>query len=194
MEGIPSIEGGLARGQIQNVGLTCSDETMFRHTPAQVSFPGPAIPGFVRVAEPGERDGGSVTLRYVGIRVTNLERSVGFYTELLGLVEERRGTMSHGGVWVTLIDPESGQRIELNWYPPGSRYDVPYVPGEGLDHLGFQVPDALALYKELLAKGVPSAHQPWNEGDEEVVCYVKDPDDNWVELYTRYQDSLTGLA
>ena len=128
-----------------------------------------------------------MTLLYFGIRVTDLERSLQFYTKLMGLKEERRGTMSHGGVWVHLVDPESRQRLELNWYPHGSPYDVEYVPGEGLDHLGFRVPDALALYKGLLSKGVPSAHEPWMEKDEEIICYVKDPDGNWVEVYTRFE-------
>jgi catechol 2,3-dioxygenase-like lactoylglutathione lyase family enzyme len=38
-----------------------------------------------------------MVLRYFGIRVTDLERSVKFYTELLGLKEVRHGTMRHGG-------------------------------------------------------------------------------------------------
>ncbi len=41
-------------------------------------------------------------LEYFGIRVTNLERSLAFYTELFGLKEVRRGTPPSMGVDVEL--------------------------------------------------------------------------------------------
>ncbi len=70
----------------------------------------------------------------------------------------------------------------MNWYPPGSKFAVPYVPGEGLDHIGFQVEDVEASYRELLARGAtetgvgPSDTEGWQ-------AYVEDPDGNWIELY-----------
>ena len=39
-------------------------------------------------------------LRYFGIKVSNLEKSLSFYTDLLGLKKVRQGTMRHGGKWV----------------------------------------------------------------------------------------------
>jgi catechol 2,3-dioxygenase-like lactoylglutathione lyase family enzyme len=80
-------------------------------------------------------------LGYAGIRVQELDRSVAFYTKGAGLEELRRGAMAHGGVWVLLGDPSSAQRLELNWYPPGSEFASPYSPREGRNHLGFRVAD-----------------------------------------------------
>ncbi len=80
-------------------------------------------------------------LDYAGIRVQDLDRSVRFYTEAVGLREISRGTMDHGGTWVLLQDPISRQNLELNWYPPRSKYDAPYTVGEGLDHIGFRMAD-----------------------------------------------------
>ncbi len=37
--------------------------------------------------------------------------------------------MSHGGIWVELKSPGSPQRLELNWYPPGSRFHTRYRKG-----------------------------------------------------------------
>jgi len=122
-------------------------------------------------------------LQYFGIRVTNLERSLKFYMEGLGLKEERRGKMSHGGIWVNLEDPATKQRLELNYYPPGNRFATPYTPGEGLDHIGFKVKDARKEFARLVAMGAQVAIEPWQESDHEVVSYVKDPDGNWVEVY-----------
>lgn len=125
-----------------------------------------------------------MVLRYFGVRVTELDRSLRFYTELLGLRKVRAGKMSHGGRWVLLQDPRSRQRLELNWYPPDSAYSVPYVPGEGLDHIGFRVSDARSVYKKLLGKGVPSALSPEDKNGVKGVFYVKDPDGNWVEFFS----------
>ncbi|MEE9592010.1 MAG: VOC family protein [Thermoplasmata archaeon] len=125
-------------------------------------------------------------LRYFGIRVTDLDRSVKFYTDLLGLKETSRGSMSEygggRGDWVLLKDETSGQRLELNAYPEGSRWHAPYEPGEGLDHIGFVVDDVPAAYKKLVAGGAgPTDIDPAStEGHQ---AFVTDPDGNWIELF-----------
>ncbi len=128
-------------------------------------------------------------LSYVGIRATNLERSVKFYSELFGLKEVTRGdnTPIGGGIYVLLKDQRSGQKLELNWYPSTSRYNFPYTPGEGLDHIAFRVNSVKETVTELMTKGVqvadPSAsHTPVGSEGYHVV-YIRDPDGNWIELY-----------
>ena len=124
-------------------------------------------------------------LKYFGIRVTNIDNSYKFYTEALGLKEVNRGDMSQygggRGSWILLGDPLTGQQLELNQYPKGSKYDVPYSPGEGLDHVGFVVSDVAKKYRELLTKGAsPTEITP--ESTEGWQACVKDPDGNWIEL------------
>jgi lactoylglutathione lyase len=121
-------------------------------------------------------------LVYVGIRVTDLERSIRFYTRGLGLVETKRGRMSHGGLFVELVDPETKAQLELNWYPPGSAYDAPFVPGEGLDHMGFEVGDARATIARLAAMGARVAVEPWLEEGRYWIGFVEGPDGEWVEV------------
>ena len=136
-------------------------------------------------------------LSYVGIRVTNMERSLKFYTRFFGLKEIVRGDNSPfgGGVYALLRDEMSGQRLELNWYPPTSPYGGDYVPGEGLDHVAFKVDNVPETLKALAAEGVefveidPKLGEPnprgfpgWFE-----VAYVKDSDGNWIELYQHAQ-------
>ena len=126
-------------------------------------------------------------LSYFGIRVMDLGRSLKFYTELFGLTEIARGdsTRFGGGAYVLLRDNRSGQRLELNWYPKGSRYDTPYSPGEGLDHIAFKVDDVKKTLQRLATKGVhviePDASYSSREGAW--LSYVTDPDGNWIELY-----------
>lgn len=128
-------------------------------------------------------------LRYSGVRVTDLERSLLFYTKALGLREVSRGDLSQygRGIWVLLRDPTSRQQLELNWYPKGSQFDVPFVIGEGLDHIGFflgPVSEATLrrAYQRLLRQGAgptnvtPATTEGW-------VGYVTDPDGNWIEIF-----------
>ena len=123
-----------------------------------------------------------MSLRYTGIRVTDLDRSLRFYCEGLGLREIGRGRMSHGGQFVGLEDPETHVELELNLYPPGSPYATPYSLGEGLDHLGFVVPDARATIEKLRAMGARVAVEPWHENGRYWIGFVEDPDGIWIEV------------
>ena len=124
-----------------------------------------------------------MVLRYFGIRVTKLERSVEFYTSLLDLRVVRQGKMLQGGKWILMQDPRSHQRLELNWYPAKSSFAAPYVPGEGLDHIGFKVKNPAAAFKRLIARGARSALVPTDRTGVRGIYYVKDPDGNWLEFF-----------
>ncbi len=118
--------------------------------------------------------------RYTGIRVRDLDRSLAFYTKLLGMRVIGRGTMPHGGKYVHLRTPGSTQRLELNWYPKGSRFYTPYRRGEEMDHLAFVVDDVREAFGELVEKGAKVAVDPAHSKGTEV--YMQDPDGIWLEL------------
>lgn len=121
-----------------------------------------------------------IRLYYSGIEVRELRRSLKFYGSL-GLKISHRGTMAHGGKYVHMKDPSSGQRLELNWYPKRSRFYQKYKNGSELDHIGFIVDDAEKWFKLLVRRGARPAARPF--GDEsETLAYVKDPDGIWIEL------------
>jgi lactoylglutathione lyase len=119
-------------------------------------------------------------LYYAGIRVRDLKRSVDFYTKALGMKVVARRTMPHGGKYVHLKSPGSPQRLELNWYPEGSKFFTPYRRGEELDHLAFEVEDARRAFEELVAQGAGVAVSPADSKGTEI--YVTDPDGMWIEL------------
>lgn len=129
---------------------------------------------------------------YFGIRVTDLERSVKFYKEALGLEEVRRGDFSArgGGRLVLLRDRMSGQRLELNWYPEESGFAVRYEPGEGMDHLGVKVESVAETLKALASKGIETVPIPEELARQELsetftlhIGFAKDPDGNWIGFY-----------
>ena len=127
----------------------------------------------------------------VGVRVTDLPRTVRFYTKGLGFQVIRRDDCRNwgGGVTALLRDPRSGQRLELNWYPKQSMFEGPYKKGDELDHLDFTVGavgrGALEkAYRRLLRIGAkPTRFSPvttdgWG-------AMVRDPDGIWVRLGRR---------
>lgn len=141
-------------------------------------------------------------LIYVGVRVSELEPSLRFYSGLLGLEEIRRGggTKEWPPIYVLLRDPESGQKLELNWYPKDHFLAPPYAPGEGLDHVGFRVADVVETLRQMKKAGVKIPKWPaemlremqdaagyksvmWSTGKGHHVAHVLDPDGNYVELY-----------
>ena len=121
-----------------------------------------------------------IRLYYSGIQVRDLSRSLKFY-RYLGLRIKRRGTMSHRGKWVHLMDPKTRQMLELNWYPKGSKFYEKYRNGSELDHIGFIVDDAVKWFDLLVRRGAKPAADPFGDVNE-TLAYVKDPDGIWIEL------------
>lgn len=152
----------------------------------------------------------------VGIRVTNLERSLAFYTTILDLEELKRAS-DDDSAYVLLRDRRSGQRLELNWYAESNPFYAPYVPGEGLDHLEVRVRSLPEFLDRIRAKGiVPSTRKLWvNEPvvakarqdptlsrwvDQDVwvtsnghrIAYLEDPDGNFVCAYDHPEEEWEG--
>ena len=122
-----------------------------------------------------------IRLVYVGIRVRDLQKSIRFYKGTMGMRITRRGTMPHGGKYVALRSPGSRQELELNWYPPRSRFYSKYRRGDELDHIAFGVGNVKATLEKLVAKGVHVAVS-LSEAKGVTEVYVKDPDGIWLEL------------
>ena len=120
--------------------------------------------------------------KYTGIRVRNLQRSLEFYTKTMGFTKViEKGTMHAGGKYMQLQDTESQQVLELNYYPPGTKYYEEYCEGSELDHIAFQSQNVPEDYKKLLAAGATPAIPPWNEGYF-TLAFARDPDGIWIEL------------
>jgi catechol 2,3-dioxygenase-like lactoylglutathione lyase family enzyme len=130
-------------------------------------------------------------LQQVGLRVTNFDRSLRFYTRALGLRIKTRGDTRvwGGGLWVLLEDPRTHRVVELNWYPRGSRFASAYVVGDGVDHLDFTIGAAprSALereYRRLLRQGArPTRYTPATT--DGWMASVRDPDGIWITVGRR---------
>ena len=119
---------------------------------------------------------------YVGIRVTNLQNSIDFYTKLLGMKVAGRGKLEQTkGETVALKSEEGGFTLELNYYEKDSPYNTPYAAGEGLDHLAFKVDNLDKALEETRKAGHRAILEM--KANESRWAYIEDPDGNWIELF-----------
>lgn len=119
---------------------------------------------------------------YVGIRVTNLQKSIDFYTKLLDMkVTGRSKVEQTKGETVGLESEKGGFILELNHYEENSPYNTKYTVGEGLDHLAFKVDDLDKALEEARRAGHRTILQI--KTDASRWAYIEDPDGVWIELF-----------
>jgi lactoylglutathione lyase len=120
-------------------------------------------------------------LIYTGIRVKDLDTSIAFYTKVLGMKQTGRSKVeAAGGEVASLSNQEGGHEIELNYYPPGSKFYTNYAVGEGIDHLAFQVEDLDKALEEASKAGHPPVLEM--KGATSRWAYIQDPNGIYIEL------------
>jgi len=118
--------------------------------------------------------------RYTGIRARDMDRSIDFYTRLLGMeVKFRMKIKETGGRIAILKSPRGSQRLELNWYPKRGLH-ARYRQGDELDHLAFSVRSVDRFLEEHEGE-VKVVLGPYDEGTDRL-AYVTGPDGEWIEL------------
>jgi catechol 2,3-dioxygenase-like lactoylglutathione lyase family enzyme len=150
-----------------------------------------------------------IWLSNFGIRVSDFQRSIDFYTKVFDFEEVAREEYSTGK-YVLFRDRRSKQRFELNWYSEASPFWAPFTSGEAFDHLDVRVKSVLEVLKRLKAIGIePASKKLWR--NQEAVAkiskdsqeaqdinndvwitpngsnqtFIQDPDGNYICLYDR---------
>jgi lactoylglutathione lyase len=120
------------------------------------------------------------------IRVKNLEKSLDFYTRLLGMKLLRKKDYPTGEFTLAFVgygDEADGTVVELtyNW-----GQQEPYDLGSGFGHLAIGVPDIYGVCDVLGKEGVkiPRPPGPMKHGGS-VIAFIEDPDGYKIELIER---------
>ena len=110
------------------------------------------------------------------VRVSNLEQSLDFYCNKLGLKEVRRMEHQAGRFTLVFVAPEGQEdcAIELtyNWDPEQ------YSGGRNFGHVAYEVDDIYALCSKLMKAGV-TINRPPRDGR---MAFIRSPDNISVEL------------
>lgn len=110
------------------------------------------------------------------VRVVDLDKSLAFYVEQLGLVEVNRIDVEAGRFTLVFLatEPDAEAQVELtyNWDSPE------YTGGRNFGHLAYQVDDIYALCQQLMDAGV-TINRPPRDGH---MAFVRSPDGISIEL------------
>jgi lactoylglutathione lyase len=119
-------------------------------------------------------------LNHTRYRVENLEKTISFYKDVLGLTEVRRNKSPRGSELVFLKAPESEELIEICCYPASG----PVVMGPDVTHLAFDVEDLEAFAKHAASKGYPLSDGP-TKTTNGAFAFIDAPEGYEIELIQR---------
>lgn len=119
------------------------------------------------------------------LRVGDLERSVAFYTGVLGMRVLRttdRPEQKYTLAFVGYGDESAQAVLELTYNYGVDRYQI----GDGFGHIAIEVPDAAAACADVRAKGGAVTREAGPvKGGTTVIAFVQDPDGYKIELIQR---------
>jgi lactoylglutathione lyase len=123
------------------------------------------------------------------IRTGDLERSIDFYTNVLGMKLLRRKDYPEGKFTLAFIgygDESKQAAIELTYNWGVDRYDL----GTGFGHIAIEVDDARAYCEQVKLKGgaVTREAGPMKHGTT-VIAFIRDPDGYQIELIEKTSSS-----
>jgi lactoylglutathione lyase len=120
-------------------------------------------------------------LLHTRMRVSDLDETIRFYTEILGLEVIERKTSPRGSHLAFLKVPNSDELIELTSFPPSG----PVKVQEDLVHLAFQVDNLDEAIVSLNAMGVKITDGPTKTSSGSRFIFIDAPDGYEIELIER---------
>ncbi|MFO1074603.1 MAG: VOC family protein [Geminicoccaceae bacterium] len=110
------------------------------------------------------------------VRVTDIDQSLDFYCDKLGLKEVRRHESQQGRFTLIFLaaeeNPDAQVELTYNWDPEA------YTGGRNFGHLAYSVADIYATCQRLMDKGV-TINRPPRDGR---MAFVRSPDGISIEL------------
>lgn len=127
---------------------------------------------------------------HTSIAVKNMDESIRFYHDVLGLeLLRRRGRPkdkmeknSESEREIAFVGDEAGTQIEFTYWKDKSDW----TSGDELDHIALAVPDMDDAIRRFREQNVEIAREPFRrEGQTSRVAFIKDPNGIWLEIIER---------
>jgi lactoylglutathione lyase len=120
-------------------------------------------------------------LLHTRYRVNDLERTVKFYRDVLGLQEIRRHKSPRGSELAFLKAPDSEEEIEITYFPSGGPVQVQ----PDLTHLAFLVDNLDEFSKHLAKLGIKYSDGPTTSSTGTKFAFIDAPEGYEIELIER---------
>ena len=120
-------------------------------------------------------------LLHTRMRVSDMERTLAFYQDVLGLEVAEQKVSPRGSHLAFLAVPNSEELIELCSFPASGAVTVQ----EDLVHLAFQVDNLDETIEELQLKNIPITDGPTSSSSGSRFIFIDAPDGYEIELIER---------
>ncbi|HEV7867939.1 MAG TPA: VOC family protein [Chthoniobacteraceae bacterium] len=120
-------------------------------------------------------------LLHTRYRVSDLEKTVTFYRDVLGLELTRRHTSLRGSELVFFKAPGSDEEIEICKFDGSGPVNV----GSDITHLAFEVEDLEAFARHAADRGYPLSDGPTPTDSGSVIAFIDAPEGYEIELIQR---------
>ncbi|HWC58833.1 MAG TPA: VOC family protein [Verrucomicrobiae bacterium] len=117
-------------------------------------------------------------LLHTRYRVNDLEKTVKFYKDVLGLEEIRRNKSPRGSELVFLKTPGSEELIEITYFPGSGPVQVQ----PDLTHLAFEIENLEAFGKHLASLGLKFSDGPTKSSSGSTFAFIDAPEGYEIEL------------
>lgn len=125
---------------------------------------------------------------HTSIRTSNMDRSIDFYTRLLGLRLLNRREISQNDAEIAFLqDPEGrGARLELTFYRKQKKFVQANYEDRVFDHIAFETGNMEATISKLRKENITITDEPYRLGPTgPLIAFIEDPDGTLIELIER---------
>ena len=124
-----------------------------------------------------------MTFAHVSVRASDIERSISFYRNILGMeVVKRRPIPQNRAEIAFLKDPDGEFALELTHYDDQKKFDQADYMDRTFDHLAFRVDDLRGLVAKVKETGFNVTDEPFELSPGHWLAFIEDPDGTLIEL------------
>jgi len=125
---------------------------------------------------------------HTSIRTSNIDKSINFYTRLMGLkLLSRREIPQNDAEIAFLQDPDGkGARLELTFFRKQKNFVQAEYEKRVFDHIAFEIKDMEETISVMRKSKVTISDEPYKLGPTgPVIAFIEDPDGTLIELIER---------
>jgi lactoylglutathione lyase len=125
---------------------------------------------------------------HASIRTSNMDRSIDFYTRLLGLALVSRREIPQNNAEIAFLRDQQakGATLELTFCRDQRKFVQAEYEDRVFDHLAFEVKDMEKTLAMMLSEKVTITDEPFKLSPAgPVIAFVEDPDGTLIELIER---------
>lgn len=131
---------------------------------------------------------GISSLGHIGIKVKDIDKSIAFYTEMMGFPEMFRLHRDDGRVRLVYLRITDDQYLEI--FPEAVQDRAPEPETNGINHFCLIVENIEEVVRQLSGKGITLYHPLKTGADNNRQAWIQDPDGNRVELMEMAPNAL----